>query len=213
MPETDRLGYSRGIMDQLRTSHEQLSREELLDMVCHLTKTYVLDRTLPFALPHPEREQAMRHDRPDAPLTRAEVAAEEDTSGTTAERFARLIDTLKVRTGLPQLELFETDAERAVLMVDNQKITFGERVTVEFVPRRGTGSGMGQIQAAGAPISTSAPSPRRTPGAPEEPAPPPRPAASAPPIQPNKPAAPPPPEEGDDGYDPSVERFRRLDLD
>ena len=161
MPETDRLGYSRGVMDQLRASHEQLSREELLDLVCHLSKTYVLDRTLPFALPHPNREQEMRHDRPDAPLTRSEVAAEEDASGTTAQRFARLIETLKSRTGLPQFQKFEIDSERAVLFVDNQKITFGERVTVEFVPRKGTG----RLKVGGAPAASSPPSARRTPGA------------------------------------------------
>ena len=33
MADTDRLGYSRGVLDQLRASHEQLSQEELLDLV------------------------------------------------------------------------------------------------------------------------------------------------------------------------------------
>ncbi len=214
MPETNRLGYSRGVLDQLRASHENLSQEELLDLVCHLTKTYVLDRTLPFALPHAEREQELRHDdRPDAPLTRAEVAAEDDSAGTTAQRFARLIENLKQRTGLPQFQSFETDPERAVLIVDNQKITFGERVTVEFVPRKGTG----RLQVGGAPAASSAPAPaRRTPGAPEEPPPAARPTPKATTPKPNLPmpsAAPPPSAEGDDGFDPSVERFRRLDLD
>ena len=123
-------------------------------------------------------------------------------------RFARLIQGLKRRTRLPQLDGFSIANGRTVLFVDNQKITFGERVTVEFIPRKGSGrpSSMGQVP-------SSPPSPPRTPGTPEEPPPSPR-QAKAPPPKPARTAEQtPPPAEGDDGYDPSVERFRRLDLD
>ena len=54
-----RLGYSRGLLDQLRASHAHLSPEELLDLVCHLTKTYVLDQTIPFDIPLPERAEEL----------------------------------------------------------------------------------------------------------------------------------------------------------
>lgn len=217
MAETDRLGYSRGVFEQLRASHEHLSHEELLDLVCHLTKTYVLDATIPYDLPLPERAEELRADPPDVP------ESVEDTGGEPpAQRFARLIEELKRRTGLPQFEGFSVVDGRAVLTVDNQRITFGERVTIEFVPRSGVPARPG-LAAPSAP-SAAPVAGRRSPGAtPTVPGASParRPPGATPPsaVDPRlaaDPAPSPPPAERppeDDGYDPSVERFRRLDLD
>jgi hypothetical protein len=124
------LGYARGAMDELRARYGALSREELLELVCSLTKEYVLDQTIPFDFPHPERADAMRGDRPDAP-------EEEDTTEPSEVRFARLISGLKARTQLPQFDDFQVEDGKAVLIVDNQKVVFGERVTVSLFSRRG----------------------------------------------------------------------------
>lgn len=204
MPDK-RLGYSRGIMEQLKASHSHLSQEELLDLVCHLTKTYVLDQTIPFDIPLPERAEDLKDDAPYA-LPSPDEVQDDDTPDV---RFARLIEGLKRRTRLPQLDGFSVDnAGRAVLVVDNQKITFGERVTVEFVPLR---------QNPTTPTPAPEEPPRRSPGATPAPAPAPR-ARTRPgaPPQPKTPTPPKPkPEDppAEDGYDASVERFRRLDLD
>jgi len=196
-------------MEQLKASHSHLSQEELLDLVCHLTKTYVMDQAIPFDIPLPERAEDLKDDAPYAPPSPDEVQDDD----TPEIRFARLIDGLKRRTRLPQLAGFTVDdTGRAVLVVDNQKITFGERVTVEFVPLR-------QNPTAPAPAAEE-PAPRRTPGATPAPEPAPAPRSrtrpGAPPPRPKTPIPPKPkPEDppADDEYDASVERFRRLDLD
>jgi len=215
--ETSPLGYARGVLDELRARHENLSREELLELVCTLTKEYVLDQTIPFDFPMPERAEAMRGDRPDMPEGQDE--AEEVPS---EERFARLISGLKARTGLPQLENFSIEAGKAVLVVDNQKVVFGERVTVSLFsgrPRRGTGP-VGAPPATpnpGAP-SASAPSPGApSPGAPSA-SPSRAPAPSAPAKAPSEPERAPMIDLDDDedvDYedDSGVERFGGLDLD
>ena len=227
MAETDRLGYSRGVLDELRATHEQSSRDELLDLVCHLTKTYVLDQTIPYDFPLPERADELRADPPDAPLAPNEVAHGEAAPGEPGDaperQFARLIEGLKRRTQLPQFEAFSVEDGRVVLVVDNQKVTFGERVTVEFVPLRQAPRRSGDTGALPVPQPPEAaaptPAPARPTPAPARPTPPPArptPPRSGPPrpATPPRPTHPPParkPEE--EPYDASVERFRRLDLD
>lgn len=211
MSETSPLGYARGVLDELRARHENLSREELLELVCTLTKEYVLDQTIPFDFPMPERADAMRGDRPDMP-----EGQDEPEEVPSEERFARLISGLKARTGLPQLENFSIEAGKAVLVVDNQKVVFGERVTVSLFsgrPRRGTGPvapGPGApapgVPSPGAP-SPGAPSPQSS-GAP----------APAPAKAPAEPERAPMIDLDDDedvDYedDSGVERFGGLDLD
>ena len=227
MPE-EKLSYSRGVLEKIRASYDKLSREELLDLICYVSKTYIVEQTIPFDVPLPESggPGAEPSDRdaeapPDPEVMDAPPAAQ--TSA--AQRFATLVEGLKKRTRLPQLEHFSVEDGKAVLVVDNQKITFGDRVTVEFVPVRGR-------PAPSAPPSTqpATPGPRSSP-APDEPAPsgarpglpggdgrvrqggpkPPPPAQAPPP--PKKPAAE-PTKDGDlADVDHIVERFKRLDLD
>lgn len=240
MPETrpERLSYARGALEKLRKAHENLSREELLDLVCHLTKTYVLEQTIPFDVPMPERADPA--DLPDVPDPSA--AVQDDPEATPARRFARLIEGLKRRTNLPQLEGFSVQDGRAVLIVDNQKVTFGERVTIEFVPVRQNPVAAAPVQAepppAPSPRQPGAPAAPGAPGAPTRPAP-----AGAAPFEPQRPAAmrpvsasrparapgaptagaparpAPPPEPApaqpasDDVDQNAIERFRRLELD
>ncbi len=216
MPE-EKLSYSRGVLEKIRASYDKLSREELLDLICYVSKTYIVEQTIPFDVPLPEKEEAP----PDPEVMDAPPAAQ--TSA--AQRFATLVEGLKKRTQLPQLEHFSVEDGKAVLVVDNQKVIFGDRVTVEFVPVRGR-------PAPSAPPSTqpATPAPRSSP-APAEPAPPgarpglpggdgrvrqggPRPPApTAAPPPPRKPAAE-PKKDGDlADVDHIVERFKRLDLD
>lgn len=203
MPETEpRLGYSRGVLNQLRTQHEALSKEELLDLVCALTKEYVLDKMIPFDFPLPERADElradMRADPPDAP-------EEEPTEDPAERRFARLIDGLKQRTRLPQFEGFSIEDGKAVLVVDNQKIVFGDRVTVRMVSRRKTGRHRQTEEASPPPAAPAAPAPSG-------------PQASRPKAQPTLPRQSAPrakaqdDDDDDDDDDTGVERFRGLDL-
>lgn len=233
-PRPDRLSYARGAMEKLRKAHEHLSQEQLLDLVCHLTKTYVIEQTIPFDVPLPERVDA--RDRPDVPD--APGIEVDDPEASPVRRFARLVEGLKRRAQLPQLDGFSVQEGRVVLIVDNQKVTFGERVTIEFVPVRQS--------PVTAPSAQDEPAPApRTPGAPPRPAPAPRaepaapfsaPAAPARAARPATPAARPgaparasarpeprPPEPrpaaqptndaGDDVDHNAIERFKRLELD
>ena len=218
MPE-EKLSYSRGVLEKIRASYDKLSREELLDLICYVSKTYIVEQTIPFDVPLPEKEEAP----PDPEVMDAPPAAQ--TSA--AQRFATLVEGLKKRTQLPQLEHFSVEDGKAVLVVDNQKITFGDRVTVEFVPVRGR-------PAPSAPPSTqpATPAPRSSP-APAEAAPsgarpglpggdgrvrqggPRPPASTTPPPPPKKPPVEAPKKQEGDlaDVDHIVERFKRLDLD
>ncbi len=204
MPETDRLGYAHGILEELRASHGHLSREELLDLVCHLTKTYVLDQTIPFDIPLPERAEEMRGDRPHVPPNEVQ---ENDSEDPPERRFARLIEGLKQRTKLPQFDQFSVEGDKAVLIVDNQKVTFGERVTVEFVPGRPTARSRTPVEARPRPSGVAPAGEPTREGPTAGPTPAPRPAPRPPPsLQDDD-------DDDDGGYDASVERFKRLDLD
>jgi len=206
VPE-EKLSYSRGVLEKIRASYDKLSREELLDLICYISKTYIVEQTIPFDIPIPEKEEAP----PDPEVADAPPASAQPGP---AQRFATLMDGLKKRTQLPQLEHFSVEDGKAVLVVDNQKVTFGDRVTVEFVPVRG--------RPANAPQVAPVPPPSQTPRAPTEP-----PAPGARPGLPGgdgrarqggpKPPAPVPPPTKKTGdltdVDHIVERFRRLDLD
>ena len=92
----NRLGYSRGLLDQLRASHAHLSPEELLDLVCHLTKTYVLDQTIPFDIPLPERAEELSEAALaevqrflDEPPTAEEIASEQEKNRRDREERVR----------------------------------------------------------------------------------------------------------------------------
>jgi hypothetical protein len=223
-------------MEKLRKAHEHLSQEQLLDLVCHLTKTYVIEQTIPFDVPLPERAEP--RDRPDVADPAGAVV--DDPEASPVRRFARLIEGLKRRAELPQLDGFSVQDGKVVLVVDNQKVTFGERVTIEFVPVRQSPT------PAAAPARDDEPAPR-APGAPPRARPEPAPRAEAAPFaappartrpatpatpatrpgapsragRPEpKPAAPDPrpapqptSEGGDDVDQNAIERFKRLELD
>ena len=198
MPETEpRLGYSKGVLEQLRAQHAELSREELLELVCALTKEYVLDKTIPFDFPLPERADELRADPPDAP------AAADETSDPPQVRFARLIEGMKQRTQLPQFEGFSIESGQAVLVVDNQKVVFGDRVTVRMVTGRRTPSRPAPPESAAPPGASPPPAATPPPPTSSTPTPAPRP-APAPPL--------PRHDDEDEDHDAGVERFRGLDL-
>jgi hypothetical protein len=223
VPE-EKLSYSRGVLEKIRASYDKLSREELLDLICYISKTYIVEQTIPFDVPLPEKEEAP----PDPEVMDAPPAAQ----ASPAQRFATLIEGLKKRTQLPQLEHFSVEDGKAVLVVDNQKVTFGDRVTVEFVPLGRGGAAPARADAAPAPTSPRPTAPAPAP-APAEPPPPgarpglpggdgrvrqggPKPPAPAPPPPPPSKKQPeaPPKKEGDlADVDHIVERFKRLDLD
>ncbi|HZU97573.1 MAG TPA: hypothetical protein VFF73_12815 [Planctomycetota bacterium] len=217
MPE-EKLSYSRGVLEKIRQSYDKLSREELLDLICYISKTYIVEQTIPFDVPIPEAEETP----PDAEVVEGEAPAANAPSP--AQRFATLIEGLKKRTQLPQLASFSVEDGKAVLVVDNQKIVFGDRVTVEFVPTR-TRPRSGEV-----PVPT-------IPATPPPPAAAPAPSGARPDLpggdgrtrqggpKPPPPVAPPPkkapetkkapePKKGDlEDVDHIVERFKRLDLD
>jgi hypothetical protein len=160
----EKLSYTRGVLDKIRASYDKLSREELLDLICYLSKTYVVEQTIPFDVPIPERENEAPEPMAEPALLsqdrdrdRGDASSDVATTGTPTQRFAQLIDGLKRRTQLPQLEHFTIEDGRCVLTVDNQKVTFGDRVTVEFVPQRGRTRPSGETPAAAMPRPETAP--------------------------------------------------------
>jgi hypothetical protein len=207
------------VLDKIRASYDKLSREELLDLICYISKTYIVEQTLPFDVPIPEKDEAP----PDEEVADAPAAAQPPASA----RFATLVEGLKKRTQLPQLDGFSVEDGKAVLVVDNQKVTFGDRVTVEFVPLRGRPS---TNTPAAAPRPTT-PLPTPAPALPAPPPPPgarkdlpggdgrthqggPKPPLPAPPAPPKKEKPKDPAKDGDlADVDHIVERFKRLDLD
>jgi hypothetical protein len=130
---------SRTTVDDIARSYERFDKAELINILSYLTKQYVVDGTMPFNLPG-ERAGKL-----------GDVAgAEEDFT------FAKLVDQLKRRLPkLKELGYFQVDDGRVTLRVENQKITFGDRVTSEFV-------------AATAPAKPAAPAPKPV-GAPTAP--------------------------------------------
>ncbi len=95
-------------------------KPKLVSYLASLVKTYVRDATLPFNLELPE----------------ADVLAEDQKATAEGLTFAKLMLQLKSRVGLPQLDEFEIEDGKVTLTINNQKITFGERTTIEFVARR-----------------------------------------------------------------------------
>jgi hypothetical protein len=220
VPE-EKLSYSRGVLEKIRQSYDKLSREELLDLICYISKTYIVEQTIPFDVPIPEAEETP----PDPEVVDGDAPVANAPSP--AQRFATLIEGLKKRTQLPQLASFSVEDGKAVLVVDNQKIVFGDRVTVEFVPTR-TRPRSGEVPVPAIPASPSPPPPPAAPvaapsgarpdlpggdgrtrqGGPKPPPPPAPPARKAP--EPKKA----PERKGDlEDVDHIVERFKRLDLD
>jgi hypothetical protein len=213
----DKLSYSRGVLDKIRASYEKLTREELLDLLCYVSKTYIVEQTIPYDVPIPEREDEPREEEsPPDELGLPERAEAPERGLTPAQQFARLVEGLKKRTPLPQLEHFSVEDGRAVLVVDNQKVTFGERVTVEFVAQRGRPRTEAAIPIPALPVKTETAAPagarpdlpggdgRTRQAGPKPPAP-------GVPARPAPKTA--PPKEPDTNKDSSVERARKLDVD
>lgn len=117
-----RPAANRAVAEEIARSYEKFDRQELINILSYLTKVYVVDGTMPFNLP--------------AASGAAGGGQLGDVAG--AEKdfdFVKLIDQLKRRLPtLPELAHFQIEEGRVTLRVANQKITFGDRVTSEFVP-------------------------------------------------------------------------------
>lgn len=111
-----RPATNRAVAEEIARSYEKFDRQELLNILSFLTKTYVVDGTMPFNLVGDK----------SAP---GDAGAEKDLD------FPKVIDQLKRRLPhIPELGYFQVEGGRVTLRAGNQKVTFGERVTVEFVP-------------------------------------------------------------------------------
>jgi len=106
---------NREVVEEIARSYEKYDRQELLDFLCRITMTYVIDRTMPFNF-----------------VGDGKAAAEQ------AEKeidFVKLIEQAKRRLShIPELANFQVEGGKVTLRAGNQKIIFGERVTAEFVP-------------------------------------------------------------------------------
>lgn len=113
-----RPATNRAVAEEIARAYEKFDRQELINILSYLTKVYVVDGTMPFNLV-PEKAGQLG-----------------DVSG--AEKdfdFVKLVDQLKRRLPhMPELGYFQIEEGRVTLRVENQKITFGERVTSGFVP-------------------------------------------------------------------------------
>jgi len=128
-----RPSTSRAAAEEIRRSYDKFDRAELLNILSYLTKVYVVDGTMPFSLPGEHKNDAV-------------ADAEKELT------FSKLVDQLKRRLPkLKELSYFQVEEGKAVLRVGNQKITFGDRVTTEFVRTSGP--------APAAPVAPVSPSP------------------------------------------------------
>jgi hypothetical protein len=113
--------FNRDIAGEISQSLEKYDRQTLINLLSHLLKTYVIEGTMPFNLPLPEKDFAQ-----DV----VEKAKEEFT-------FAKLIEQIKKRLPkLQELKHFNIEEGKVTLLVENLKVTFGEKITSEFVPVR-----------------------------------------------------------------------------
>jgi hypothetical protein len=112
-----RPATNRAVAEEIARAYEKFDRQELINILAYLTKTYVVDGTMPFNLVGDKA----------GPVGDA-TGAEKDLD------FVKLVDQLKRRcTHIPELGYFQVEEGKVTLRVANQKITFGERVTSEFV--------------------------------------------------------------------------------
>src|SRR5262245_23751196 len=113
-----RPATNRAVAEEIARAYEKFDRQELINILSYLTKVYVVDGTMPFNL---------------VPDKTGPVG---DAAGAEKELdFTKLVDQLKRRLPhMPELGYFQVEEGKVTLRVANQKITFGERVTSEFVP-------------------------------------------------------------------------------
>ncbi len=116
-----RPATNRAVAEEIARSYEKFDRQELINILSYLTKTYVVDGTMPFNL--------VGEGGKGGAQAGADPAAEKDLD------FPKLVDQLKKRLPhLPELQHFHVEAGKVTLRAGNQKVTFGERITSEFVP-------------------------------------------------------------------------------
>ena len=113
-----RPATNRAVAEEIARAYEKFDRQELIGILAYLTKTYVVDGTLPFN------------------LTGEKTGPAGDLAGAEKDLdFPKLIDQLKRRLPhITELTHFAIEDGKVTLRVANQKVTFGDRVTSEFVP-------------------------------------------------------------------------------
>jgi hypothetical protein len=105
---------NRAVAEEIAKTFEKYDRQELIGLLTHVTKTYVVDGTTPFNLTGKE----------------GQTAAEAEKS----LDFVRIVELLKAKFAhVPEMSYFTVEDGRVTIRVGNEKITFGERVTKEFV--------------------------------------------------------------------------------
>lgn len=147
-----RPATNRAVAAEIARAYEKFDRQELIEILSYLTRVYVVDGTMPFNLPVGAGT---------GQLGDVSAGAEKDFD------FVKLIDQLKRRLpNIPELAHFQVEDGKVTLRVANQKITFGERVTSEFVPTTapaapapGKASAPGAIGAAAGAASGAKPKP------------------------------------------------------
>jgi len=109
-----RPATNKAVAEEIAKAFEKYDRQELIGLLTHLTKTYVVDGTIPFNLTGKEGPAA------------AEAEKEFD--------FVKIVEQLKRKFAhVPEVSYFAVEDGRVTIRVDNEKITFGQRVTKEFV--------------------------------------------------------------------------------
>jgi hypothetical protein len=103
---------NRAVGEEIANAYEKFDRKELIEILCQLTKTYVVDGTMPFNLVGEKG---------------GDPGAEKDLD------FVKVITQLKGRLPhIPELNYFQVEGGKVTLRAGGQKITFGERVTAQF---------------------------------------------------------------------------------
>ena len=110
-----RPATNRAVAEEIARSYEKFDRQELINILCEFTRTYIVQNTMPFNLTG------------DKPGQTGDAGAEKDLD------FVKLVTQLKGRLPhMPELGYFQVEDRKVVLRAGGQKITFGERVTSSF---------------------------------------------------------------------------------
>ena len=109
-----RPATNRAVAEEIAKAFEKYDREQLIGLLTHLTKTYVVDGTVPFNL-----------------------TGKEGAAATEAEKeldFVKIVEQLKRKfVHVPEISYFSIEDGRVNIRVGEEQITFGERVTKKFV--------------------------------------------------------------------------------
>ncbi|MBI4577276.1 MAG: hypothetical protein HY722_13540, partial [Planctomycetes bacterium] len=119
-------GYNPQVLARLRESLGEMDRTDLVQILSHVIKVYVIESTAPFRI----RLPAVEGESPAAPDALATTPG-----GGMALGFPRLVRALQEQYRLPELDRFRVEGEDVRLRVDGGEVLFRDgRVSFAVAP-------------------------------------------------------------------------------